>query len=159
MKKKTVIPTLLAEVIILALVLGINLMLSSGGTVFASNFIDIPLLVLLLLFVIPSMVASGQWKPFIRAFSIGKKDYGIKEIKKTLEAVKLTMKYVLCGSLMLLMVAGIIILTRLNEIETFGNNLGVAFISVFYCSILEVFLATIEAHVQNALTDAMSVDE
>ena len=57
------------------------------------------------------------------------------------------------------MVAGIIILTRLNEIETFGNNLGVAFISVFYCSILEFFLATIEAHVQNALTDAMSVDE
>ena len=159
MKNKSVIPTLVLELIIVVAVIVVTSIFCAGIYFPMANFIDFPTMILLLLFVIPSIIVSGRGKSFLQAFSIGKKEYRLMEMKKSLEAVKLVEKFVLCGTLLCLVVTLIVILHTLMDPSAIGPNVAIALVSIFYCVILEFFLVTIEAHVQNAVIDAMNIED
>ena len=119
-----------------------------------SNFIDVPTMVILLIFTVPVLFASGMAEDFAMAFQMGKKQCSLVQMKKTLEAVKLLQRLVLCGAGFTTMISLLFILHMLDETAAFGPNLA-----VFYGIIIESLLIPLSAYVQNHITEAMHVEE
>lgn len=161
MKQKTVVPILIIDFIVMCVIVVLNLIMCAGVHFPLGIYIDFPTLLLILLFTIFSLLVSGQTKAFFNIFTIGKKEYRLIDVKKSLEAVKLTKKYVLCGSLLPLVLAGILLLSNYYDLDSkvLGPNFAVAFITVFYCIIIEFFLVTIESFVQNKITEMMDIED
>lgn len=124
-----------------------------------SNFIDVPTMVILLIFTVPVLFASGMAEDFAMAFQMGKKQCSLVQMKKTLEAVKLLQRLVLCGAGFTTMISLLFILHMLDEPAAFGPNLAVAILAVFYGIIIESLLIPLSAYVQNHITEAMHVEE
>lgn len=138
------------------------IVLISGGTEMlstVSNFIDLPSLAILLLFTVPVLVASGMGNDFLMAFQMGKKQCSLVQMKKTLEAVRLLQRLVLCGAGFAAMISIVLILRGLDEPSAIGPNLAVAILAVLYGIIIESLLIPLSAYVQNHITDAMNVEE
>ena len=138
------------------------IVLFSGGTEMlstVSNFIDLPSLAILLLFTVPVLVASGMGNDFLMAFQMGKKQCSLVQMKKTLEAVRLLQRLVLCGAGFAAMISIVLILRGLDEPSAIGPNLAVAILAVLYGIIIESLLIPLSAYVQNHITDAMHVEE
>ncbi len=99
MKRKTSGFIILFEGCMILLTYCVAVLISGGTEMLNSfgNFIDLPSLVLLLLFTVPVLIASGMGNDFVMAFQMGKKQCSLVQMKKTLEAVKLLQRLVLCG--------------------------------------------------------------
>lgn len=155
MKKKSIGSVLVLELIVIVVVVAMAVAMDAGTNFKIGNLIDVPSVLLIALFSLPAMFATGRFKDFTRCFSIGKKEYALIDLRRSLDAVRLMIKYVLCGALLSVTVAGIVIGINIKDMAVIPINVAVAIIVVFYSVILEVFLITIEAHVQNAILDAM----
>ena len=159
MKKKISIgAVLLLEVLIVFVIFLFEIWITGGGQGI-HNYIDMPSLLIILLITIPSLCISGLGKDFLRAFSIGKKPYPLRQLKRSMEAVEMVQKLILCASGFSAVVATVMILSRLDDPAVIGPNLAVVILSVFYMIILEVLLLPLKAHVQNAVTDLMDVED
>ena len=114
---------------------------------------------LLLLFSVPPMVFSGMWGDFMRAFSAGKKDFGVALLKRSEKAVSMMQRFVLIGGFFSVFVALIVCLSDVSDFSVLGKNLAVVCISAFYTAVLEFLLIPLDANVKTALIDAMNLDE
>ena len=64
-----------------------------------------------------------------------------------------------CGAGISVLIAIVVLLSRLDDPSVLGPNLAVANLVVFYMFILEFLLLPLKAHVQNAITDLMDVED
>lgn len=160
-KKNSVGKVLWLELVVFILVFVFNVICTQGasGVERILNFVDLPSLILILLLVIPTLVISGMGRDFLNAFSIGKKEYAMRNLKRSLEAVQLVQKLVVCSSGISSIIAIVTILSQLDDLSTIGPNLAVAILVIFYAVILELFLIPLKANVQNAITDLMNVED
>ena len=160
-KKNSVGKVLLMSVVVFAIFFWFNILMSMGtkGLEMFTNFFDLPALILLLLLVVPMLVVSGSGRDFLNVFSIGKKEYPIRSLKRSLEAVQLVQKLILYSSMISCIMAIVTILTCLEDTATLGPCLAVAMLIVFYAAVLELFLIPVKAKVQNAITDLMDVED
>lgn len=164
MKKKISVGTvLLLEALVLIFVLAFNLCVSWGFGDDALRVIylllDAPSILLILMMVAPALLVSGMGRDFLHAFSVGKKDYTLRELKRSLEAVSAVQKIIFCAAAISGMIAFITILHRMSDISHLGPCLAVAVLVVFYAAILEFFLIPVKANIQNAITDMMDVED
>ena len=161
MKRKTSGFIILFEGCMILLTYCVAVLISGGTEMLNSfgNFIDLPSLVLLLLFTVPVLIASGMGNDFVMAFQMGKKQCSLVQMKKTQEAVKLLQRLVLCGAGFAALISIVIIFQQLDEPSAIGPNLAVAILVVLYGVIIESLLIPLSAYVQNHITEAMNVEE
>ena len=159
-KKNSVGKVLLMSVVVFTIFFWFNMMnMGTKGLEMFTNFFDLPALILILLLVVPMLVVSGSGRDFLNVFSIGKKEYPIRSLKRSLEAVQLVQKLILYSSIISCIIAFVTILTCLEDAATLGPCLAVAMLIVFYAAVLELFLIPVKAKVQNAITDLMDVED
>lgn len=137
----------------------LSLLMIKGNLSLVLMFLDLPSLVLLLLFSVPPMVCSGMWGDFMRAFSAGKKDFGVAQLKRSEKAVSMMQRFVLIGGFFSVFVALIVCLSDVSGFSVLGKNLAVVCISAFYTAAFEFLLIPLDANVRTALIDAMNLDE
>lgn len=137
----------------------LSLLMIKGDLSLVLMFVDLPSIVLLLLFSVPPMVCSGMWGDFMRAFSAGKKDFSVAQLKRSEKAVSMVQRFVLIGGFFSVFVALIVCLSDVSDFSMLGKNLAVVCISAFYTAALEFILIPLDANVRTALIDAMNLDE
>lgn len=160
MKKNQIGVILLLEFIVIMVVLCLNLRMSAGFEEWYRMlyaYFDIPSLVCILIFTLPTLFATGAAKDFGRAFLIGKKTYSIGQMKKSLEAVKLVQKLVMYSSLFTAGVSFIVVLYRLEDLSALGPIIAIVCLSLVYASAFEVLLLPLHLHVQNWLIEVMDI--
>ena len=126
-KKNSVGKVLLLSVLVFTIFFWFNIFMNMGtkGLEMFTNFFDLPAMFLLLLLVVPMLVVSGSGRDFLNVFSIGKKEYPIRSLKRSLEAVQLVQKLILYSSMISCIMAIVTILTCLEDTGTLGPCLAV----------------------------------
>lgn len=158
-RRKTSGSILLFEGLMILLVFIVAAFVSAGTNFSVANFIDMASIVLLVLFTVPILFASGMAKDFVMVFQVGKKPCSLAQMKKSLEAIKMMQRLVLCGAGFTTLIEITIILHMLDEPSTIGPNMAVAILVDLYGLIIEAVLIPLSAYVQNHITDAMNVEE
>lgn len=149
---------LLGELIIFIVIFMIHIF--GGGWTFSSIswFIDLPSLLLLMLILIPGLLVMGEWKNFIKAFSVGIKDYSLLDLKNIIGAVDAAQKLTIYGALFSIIISGVLIMGRLDDMSTIGPNLAVCFLSGLYAVILEFFLLPLRLNAERKMNEEMDME-
>lgn len=161
MKKKwnIKIVTLLQLAFIILMYVVCALMCQSSLDSMIIRVIDMPSLIMILMFIILGLAISGSWKDFRNAFSVGTKTFTLKELKNMNESVALCRKLILYGGIFTSITAIIEILSRLDLLETIGPNLAVAILTIFYAMIFELLLLPVSIALQREINEVMSFEE
>lgn len=163
MRKRNVKLVLLVELVTLIIVFVlIKILYMGAGTKGMEWFLDAPTFIGILLFVIPGLIVLGEWKDFWKACSVGRKKYGLLELKNILEAVKVCQRLVLLGGLFELIIGFVfflIYIVDIADISQLGVNLAVVVMPAFYTIILEYFLLPLSVNTQKVMNEEMELDE
>ena len=158
--KKNIRVVLIGEIILLAALFLINLVLSTGNPGPAIVwFADIPSLLLILLILIPGLLIMGEWRDFIKAFSIGIKPYSLLELKNIIGAVEAAQKLTVYGALLAIITSGILLLGRMDDLSRIGANLVVCFLSGFYAVIVEFLLLPLRLNAERKMNEEMDLED
>jgi len=122
-------------------------------------FIDIPSLILIMLIFIPGLLIMGEWKNFIKSFSVGIKTYSLLELKNIVGAVVAAQKLVIFGSLFSVITAGILVLGIFNDPSHIGPSLAVCFLSGFYGVVFEFFLFPLRLNAESKMNEEMDLGD
>lgn len=156
MKRNSVWFVLLLELAVITAVLVFQVM-ATGGLESVTYFIDTPSVICLLICVVPALLVSGMAKDFAAAFFVGKRQYSLAQMKKSLEAVKMVQRLVLCSMGLMVVISFVTLLHRLDDPSHMGPMLAVMVLTIFYGIIVEFLMIPISALVQNHITEAMDV--
>ena len=158
--KKNIRIVLLGEIILLVALFLFNLILCTGDPVSAiAWYIDLPSLLLILLIQIPGMIIMGEWKDFLKAFSVGIRHYTLLELKNITEAVGAAQKLTVYGALLVILTSGIIVMGRLGDPSTIGPNLAVCFLAGFYAVIAEFLLLPLRLNAERTMNEEMDFED
>ncbi len=157
--KRNIRIVLLGQLLLVILVFA--LLIIGGGFDLSAVawFIDLPSLILILLFLIPGLIIMGEWKDFIKAFSVGIKKYRLLELKNIIEAVAAAQKLTVFGALLAIITSGVLVLGKINNPETIGPNLAVCFLSGFYAVIVEFFLLPLRLNAERKMNEEMDLED
>lgn len=158
--KKNIRIVLIGEIVLLVVLFLLVLILSAGnpGTVIAW-FFDIPSLLFILLMLIPGLLIMGEWKDFIKSFSVGIKPYSLLELKNIIEAVGAAQKLTVYGALLAIITSGILLMGKLGELSTIGPNLAVCFLAGFYAVIVEFLLLPLRLNAERKMNEEMDLED
>ena len=157
--KRNIRFVLVGELMLLIAVFMFNILLGSWGVAAIAWFIDLPSLLLIVLFLIPGLIIMGEWKDFVKSFSVGIKQYGLLELKNIIEAVGAAQKLTVYGALFAIIISGIILLGRLDDPATIGPNLAVCFLAGFYAVIVEFFLLPLKLNAERNMNEEMDLGD
>lgn len=152
---------------IISILLGILILLgfSQGGAlgnlrnlIFA--LLDLPSLIIILVFTVPILVRNGVWKDFKRAFLLLKRGYSchLSELRRTKDVLEMLQKQVICAGIVAMLLTFITIMHQLSDLETLGPNLAVAILTVLYATIIEMLLLPLQFEVKRRIIDYMELD-
>ncbi len=122
--------------------------LIASGSSNPEAIIDAPSLVIVLLICIPMLISSGLLKDFNNAFRIAlnrKKESGLTEIKRAIEAISLTIHTLFYSAFFLFAISLIAILKNLSDPAMLGPSLAVAFLTCIYSLALALVLLPIKS--------------
>lgn len=168
MKKRNVILVTLAEVILLVIAYVLLVLMSAGSgavVIMIHNIIDIPSLIYILIFTLPGLAIAGVWKDFWKAFTVGQKEYSLKELKNMSEAVKVGKKLPVLGGIFAIMIGLLAIFYYLDfgamefEREVFVANIAVAMLPIIYVTVIEFLLIPVSVNLAKTINEVMSFDE
>ena len=157
--KKNVRMVLLGELILFIVIFLFNLMMGSWGLSALSWFLDIPSLLVIAMVLIPGLIIMGEWKDFIRAFSVGINRYSLLELKNIIGAVAAAQKLTIYGALFAIIISGILLMGSLDTPSTIGPNLAVCFLSGFYAVILEFLLLPLKLNAERKMNEEMDFED
>ncbi|MCR5545532.1 MAG: hypothetical protein K6F30_03545 [Lachnospiraceae bacterium] len=125
-----------------------------------SNFIDIPSFLIIMLILIPGLIIMGEWKDFIKSFSVGIKDFNLLELKNIILAVDAAQKLTIYAALFSIISSAIIILIKLStNSQLIGPNLAVCFLSGFYAIIIEFLLLPLRLNAERKMNEEMDFED
>ena len=122
-------------------------------------FLDLPSFLLIALIFVPGLLIMGEWKNFIKAFSVGIKHYGLLELKNIIGAVDAAQKLTVYGALFAIIISGVLLMGRLDDPETIGPNLAVCFLAGFYAVIIEFLLLPLRLNAERKMNEEMDLGE
>lgn len=122
--------------------------------------VDMPSLVLMLIFTVPVLLRGGVWKDFKRAWRLLRKNYRchLSEVRRALDVVEMMQKQVLYAGVVCLLLTLILILGMLSDPATLGPNLAVAILTMLYAMIFEMLLLPLQLEAKRRIIDYMEVD-
>lgn len=136
------------------------LLWTSGSLYEAIYFIDIPSIIIILIVLVPGMFILDCQKNFIKSFSVGTKKYSLLELKDIKLAVIACQKLVIFASTFASVFSFIILLQNyFDSKETFGPNLAVVCLSIFYGAFLEYLLFPLRLNTERAINKEMDLGE
>ena len=149
---------MIGELILLVGVFMLNVA-SSNGIAAVSWFVDFPSLLLMALVLIPGLILMGEWKDFIKAFSVGIKPYSLLDLKNIIGAVDAAQKLTVYGALFAIIISAILLLGGLNDPSKIGPNLAVCFLAGFYAVIVEFFLLPLRINAERKMNEEMDLGD
>lgn len=159
MKKMNVGIVLLIEVLVVLIGLFANMNGDFGRwNAIIVHFIDPPTLCILLIFSVPPLLATGLWRDFLRAFSVGKKKYTITQLKRCLEAVSVTQKIFLISGIFTSFVSFVMMLSTLDDLSELGPYAAVICLAGIYTVVIEFLLLPVKTNVQLMIIHEMEMD-
>ncbi len=158
---KNIRMVLLGQFLLVAFVFILCICMASGdsGMSAAAWFADVVSLLLILLFLIPGLLIMREWKDFIKAFSVGIKDYSLLELKNIIGAVGAAQKLTIFGALFSIIVSIVLILGNLSDYKYIGPNLAVALLTGLYAVIIEFFLIPLKLNAEKKMNEEMDLDD
>lgn len=153
--KKNIRIVLLGELCLFIAIFAINIFLGGWGVSGILCFIDLPSLIIIVLVLVPGLLIMGEWSDFVRAFSVGIKQYGLLELKNIIQAVGAAQKLTIHGALFAIIISGVLLLGRLDDPTTIGPNLAVCLLSGFYAVIIEFFLLPLRLNAERKMNEEM----
>ena len=158
--KKNIRLILLLELLLFIIVFFSTLIITTGKIQSFSYFIDIPSFLLILLVLIPGLNIMGEWKDFIKSFSVGIKDFNLLELKNIILAVDAAQKLTIYAALFSIISSAIIILVKLStDSQLIGPNLAVCFLSGFYAIIIEFLLLPLRLNAERKMNEEMDFED
>ncbi len=157
--KKNIRLVLVGELILFIGIFLFNILMDNSGISQIAWFIDLPSILLIALVLIPGLVIMGEWKDFIKAFSVGIKPYSLLELKNITEAVRAAQKLTIYGALFAIIISGVILLGRLDDPSTIGPNLAICFLSGFYAVIIEFLLLPLSLNAERKMNEEMDLGD
>ena len=157
--KKSIRIVLLGELCLFAAVFSFNIIAGGWGFSAIAWFLDMPSLMIILLVLIPGLLIMDEWRDFVKAFSVGIKQYSLLELKNIIEAVGAAQKLTIHGALFAIIISAILLMGRFDEPSTFGPNLAVCFLSGFYAVIIEFFLLPLRLNVERKMNEEMDLGD
>ena len=157
--KKNIRFILLGELALFITVFALSIFLCNGAIAAIAWFIDAPSLLLILLILIPGLIVMGEWKDFIKAFSVGIKPFSLLDLKNIIEAIRAAQNLTIFGALFAIITSGILLLGRLNDPSTIGPNLAVCFLAGFYSVIVEFFLLPLRLNAERKMNEEMDLGD
>ena len=156
--KKNIRTVLLGELILLVAVFVFNVLVTSGIHGF-SWYLDIPSIVLMFVFLVPGLMVMGEWKNFVKAFSVGIKPYSLLELKSIIGAIGVAQKLVICSALLSIIIAGVAVLGCIGDLSLIGPNLAICFLSGLYAVIIEFFLLPLKLNAEKRMNEEMDLED
>lgn len=156
---KNIRVVLLGELVLLIVIFAILIAGSGFGPEAALWFLDMPSAVLLLLVLIPGLIIMGEWKDFLKAFSVGIKKYTLLELKNIKEAVAAAQKLTIFGALLAIITSAVIVLGKIGSPEIIGPNLAVCFLAGLYAVIIEFFLMPLSLNTERKMNEEMDLED
>ena len=153
--KNSIRLVLLGEIILLAAVFLMNIIMGNWGVSAVAFFIDLPSILLILLVLIPGLIIMGEWKDFIKSFSVGLKPYSLLELKNIVGAVGAAQKLTIYSALMAIIISAVLMLGRLDDLEMIGANLAICFLAGLYAVIIEFFLLPLRLNAERKMNEEM----
>ena len=156
--KKNIRTVLLGELILLVAVFAFNVLVTSGVGGF-SWYLDIPSIVLMFVFLVPGLMVMGEWKNFVKAFSVGIKPYSLLELKSIIGAIGVAQKLAICSALLSIIIAGVAVLGCIGDLSLIGPNLAICFLSGLYAVIIEFFLLPLKLNAEKRMNEEMDLED
>ena len=157
--KKNIRIILLGQLILFVAVFLLNIFMGSWGASSILWFLDLPSVIIIMLILIPGLLIMGEWKDFIKAFSVGIRQYSLLELKNIIEAVGAAQKLTIYGALFAIIISGVLLMGRLDTPSTIGPNLAVCFLSGFYAVIIEFFLLPLRLNAERKMNEEMDLGD
>jgi flagellar motor component MotA len=157
--KKNIRLVLLGELLLFIIVFLILTLGTGFGTSAILWFLDLPSIIVILLILIPGLIIMGEWKDFIKSFSVGIKDYRLLELKNIIEAVAAAQKLTVFAALFAIIISGVLVMGNLSDPETIGPNLAVCFLSGFYAVLIEFILLPLRLNAERKMNEEMDMED
>lgn len=157
-KKYGVWKILLVEVLVIIIGLMIAMYMTLNNMNQFNLLIDLPTILLILLFAVPAFLVSGLRRDFMIVFKLHKTRFSISQLRRCMEAVMLMQRLILIAGLFSVFIALITCLTHVSDLEILGLNIAVICLSGLYTAILEFLLLPLKTFVQVALIEEMEMD-
>ena len=145
--------------LILIIVVFMYIVMSGSGFSSIIWFIDMPSMLFILFVLIPGLLIMGEWKDFIKSFSVGIKKYSLLELKNIIEAVDAAQKLTIYGALFAIIISGVIVLGHINDLSMMGPHLAVCFLSGLYAVVIEYFLLPLRLNAERKMNEEMDLGD
>lgn len=155
--KKNIRVVLFGELVLLILIF--LLCLSNGAISSILWFVDFPSMILIALALIPGLLIMGEWKDFLKSFSVGIRHYSLLELKNIIGAVTAAQKLTVLGALFSIITSGILVAGHLDDLTTIGPCLAVCFLSGLYAVIIEFFLLPLRLNAERKMNEEMDLGD
>ena len=149
---------LLGELVLIIIMFSFLLWLDQGISSLAW-FIDIPSLLMILFMLVCGLVIMGEWRDFIKAFSVGIRQYSLLELKNIIAAVDAAQKLTIFGALFSIIASGILVLGNLNDYSVIGPNLAICFLTGLYAVVIEFFLLPLRINAEIKMNEEMDLGD
>ncbi|WP_029232874.1 hypothetical protein [Butyrivibrio sp. VCB2006] len=150
---------LIGELILFIAVFMLNVLGGSWGMSAVLWFLDLPSLLLIILIFIPGLLIMGEWKDFLKAFSVGIKPYSLLELKNIIGAVEAAQKLTVYAALFAIIISGVLVMGRLDDPSIIGPNLAVCFLAGLYAVIIEFLLLPLRLNAERKMNEEMDLGE
>ena len=150
---------LLGELILVAAIFLFMLIVGGAGLSSVFWFIDLPSIIVILLFLIPGLMIMGAGKDFVKAFSVGIRPYRLLELKNIIGAVGAAQKLTVFGALVAMIMGGVFIMGNLDDMSSLGPNLAVCFLTGFYAVLIEIFLLPLKLNAERKMNEEMDFED
>ena len=157
--KKNIRTVLLGELILFAAIFVFNVILGSWEISALAWFIDLPSLLLILLVLVPGLIIMGEWKDFIKSFSVGIRRYSLLELKNIIGALEAAQKLTAYGALFGILISGILIIGIVDTPSKIGPNLAVCLLPGLYALIIEFLLLPLRLNAERKMNDEMDFED
>ena len=122
-------------------------------------FLDFPSLLLIVLVLIPGLLIMGEWKNFLKSFSVGIKPFSLLELKNIIGAIDAAQKLTVYAALFAIIISGVLLMGRLDDPSTIGPNLAVCFLAGLYAVIIEFLLLPLRLNAERKMNEEMDLGE
>lgn len=134
----------------------------TGGdkTFEVSWFVDLPTVLIMIIFVVPVLMRGGLWKDFKRAFKLLQKDFTCRlgELRRTKDVLEMMQKQIWYAGILTMMVSIIYVMVNISDPSLLGPNIAVSVLTLFYTVILEMFLLPLQLEVKRRIIHYMDLE-
>ncbi len=150
---------LIGELILFIAVFMMTVLGGSWGMSTVLWFLDLPSILLIVLIIVPGLLIMGEWKNFLKAFSVGIRPFSLLELKNIIGAVDAAQKLTIYAALFAIIISGVLLMGRLDDPYTIGPNLAVCFLAGLYAVIIEFLLLPLRLNAERKMNEEMDLGE